>query len=93
MDFPTSANMKRLLSEEFMNYLLHFPNIVVVVDQVDDGRSVGNDTIDSSDPSPEWEDPNATLVIETGRPLEDELWFHGVLPRGEVVRLLVNSIL
>ncbi|XP_071747461.1 LOW QUALITY PROTEIN: tyrosine-protein kinase Fer-like [Lepeophtheirus salmonis] len=23
-----------------------------------------------------------------GRPLEEELWFHGVLPRGEVVRLL-----
>ena len=49
-----------------------------------------NDTVDSSEGSPEWEDPNATLVLETGRPLEDELWFHGVLPRGEVVRLLVS---
>ncbi len=49
-----------------------------------------NDTIDSSEGSPEWEDPNATLVLESGRPLEDELWFHGVLPRGEVVRLLVS---
>jgi len=52
-----------------------------------------NETIDSSEGSPEWEDPNTTLVLETGRPLEDELWFHGVLPRGEVVRLLVRHIL
>ena len=52
-----------------------------------------NDTVDSSEGSPEWEDPNATLVLETGRPLEDELWFHGVLPRGEVVRLLVRPAL
>jgi len=35
-------------------------------------------------------DPNSTLVLESGKPLEDELWFHGVLPRGEVVRLLVK---
>jgi hypothetical protein len=64
------------------------------VNQADDGRSLANDTIDSSDlsPSQEWEDPNATLVVEAGRPLEDELWFHGVLPRGEVVRLLVTFL-
>ena len=28
------------------------------------------------------------MKLEPGRPLEEELWFHGVLPRGEVVRLL-----
>jgi len=26
-----------------------------------------------------------------GRPLEEEMWFHGVLPRGEVVRLLEHD--
>lgn len=28
------------------------------------------------------------MSFESGRNLEEELWFHGVLPRGEVVRLL-----
>ena len=28
------------------------------------------------------------MTYEVGKPLEEELWFHGVLPRGEVVRLL-----
>lgn len=33
--------------------------------------------------------PNPPTDIDGGsRPLEEELWFHGVLPRGEVVRLL-----
>ena len=32
--------------------------------------------------------PASTMRFEPGRPLEEELWFHGVLPRGEVVRLL-----
>ena len=29
-----------------------------------------------------------TLEVTPDRPLEEELWFHGVLPREEVVRLL-----
>ena len=28
------------------------------------------------------DDPNSAMVFERGRPLEEELWFHGVLPRG-----------
>jgi hypothetical protein len=32
--------------------------------------------------------PNSKMHFEPGRPLDEELWFHGVLPRGEVVRLL-----
>jgi len=31
---------------------------------------------------------NTKLAIASGKPLEGELWFHGVLPREEVVRLL-----
>ncbi len=71
----------------------HFPSL-----QTDDSRSIltnNDNTMDGSmdqTASQEWEDPNATLVLEAGRPLEDELWFHGVLPRGEVVRLLVINI-
>ncbi len=30
-------------------------------------------------------------LADPSRSLEDETWFHGVLPRGEVVRLLVND--
>jgi len=30
----------------------------------------------------------ASMKFQAGRSLEEELWFHGVLPRGEVVRLL-----
>ena len=32
------------------------------------------------------------IKVKNGhKPLEEELWFHGVLPRGEVVRLLVED--
>ncbi len=31
---------------------------------------------------------SSPMTFEPGRPLDEELWFHGVLPRGEVVRLL-----
>jgi len=34
------------------------------------------------------EDAKSSMVFTPGRLLEEELWFHGVLPRGEVVRLL-----
>ena len=30
------------------------------------------------------DDPNSTMQFESGRPLEEELWFHGVLPRGKL---------
>ena len=36
-------------------------------------------------------DPISTLQFDYSRPLEEELWFHGVLPRGEVVRLLATD--
>ena len=41
-------------------------------------------------PPPQQQQPSpaSTMRLEPGRPLEEELWFHGVLPRGEVVRLL-----
>ena len=39
-------------------------------------------------PQPPQPTPASTMKFEPGRPLEEELWFHGVLPRGEVVRLL-----
>ena len=28
------------------------------------------------------DDPNSAMQFESGRPLDEELWFHGVLPRG-----------
>jgi len=31
------------------------------------------------------------VPVHPGRPLDDEEWFHGVLPREEVQRLLVND--
>ena len=34
------------------------------------------------------EDAKSSMVFQPGRSLEEEMWFHGVLPRGEVVRLL-----
>lgn len=31
------------------------------------------------------------MTLSTNRPLYEEEWFHGVLPREEVVRLLKNE--
>lgn len=54
------------------------------------------DVIDSRNntPDPGLEQDNANSALpnfDPRRPLEEELWFHGVLPRGEVVRLLASD--
>ena len=38
-------------------------------------------------------DPDSTMQFEGGRPLEEELWFHGVLPRGNYYYLKVCPVL
>jgi len=62
---------------------------------------ISNDTTDSGSLSPVASAaPNAIsapataddpMSFSAGRPLDEEMWFHGVLPRGEVVRLLEHD--
>jgi len=51
------------------------------------GRTADCDMTEDSLPSPKSSD----IENPQDRPLEEELWFHGVLPREEVVRLLQND--
>lgn len=55
-------------------------------------RSGGRSGQDSDDLEPDTPvSPSSALEVCQDRPLEEELWFHGVLPREEVVRLLQND--
>ncbi|XP_035902095.1 tyrosine-protein kinase Fer isoform X4 [Anopheles stephensi] len=42
-------------------------------------------------PKPGHRGTTSTMTLSTNRPLHEEEWFHGVLPREEVVRLLRNE--
>ncbi|XP_041762463.1 tyrosine-protein kinase Fer-like isoform X2 [Anopheles merus] len=42
-------------------------------------------------PKPGHRGATSTMTLSTNRPLHEEEWFHGVLPREEVVRLLRNE--
>ncbi|XP_049537877.1 tyrosine-protein kinase Fer isoform X1 [Anopheles darlingi] len=52
-------------------------------------RSVG--TTPAQTPKPGHRSAASTMTLSTNRPLHEEEWFHGVLPREEVVRLLRNE--
>ena len=45
---------------------------------VADSSAIADNNIEEDD-----SDPDSTMQFEGGRPLEEELWFHGVLPRGK----------
>lgn len=47
-------------------------------DEEDNGGALGTGE------NGEEDDPAASMVYVPGKPLEEEVWFHGVLPRGEV---------
>ncbi|XP_049285569.1 tyrosine-protein kinase Fer-like isoform X2 [Anopheles funestus] len=55
------------------------------------GKTPRSGVTPAQTPKPGHRGTTATMTLSTNRPLHEEEWFHGVLPREEVVRLLRNE--
>ena len=57
-------------------------NDTILSNELDGGISESVSKPETAIDNEDDDDPNSAMVFERGRPLEEELWFHGVLPRG-----------
>ncbi|XP_055612815.1 tyrosine-protein kinase Fer isoform X2 [Uranotaenia lowii] len=55
------------------------------------GSTSANGSTTTTNPATGPSQGSSTMTLSTNRPLYEEEWFHGVLPREEVVRLLRNE--
>ena len=54
---------------------------------VTDGKIKSEVSVDNEDD--DSEDSNSAMEFVRGRPLDEELWFHGVLPRGDSLIIII----